>query len=198
MKSNQFTFQKGLLVLALVLTLGCVFGWAQLSKGIASFEESMTREESSGDIELLTPPETAPEEPQGAPEEGEEVKILLPPEEELQFKSLTQEVAESYARFTSGELSYNRISGYFQEGSEMLELLSSYNSKRYNDYESSHFEHTEVETPYVNPEGRVVCRVSFDYVVITKEDTHTFPSTYTLYFNRESQKVVSFAMGGSG
>lgn len=169
------TYQKVLLSLSLALSLGCVYGWLTLGKFVNDFEESLALSESLAQKTEVESP-------------------LSSSEEEEKYLDLALEVAESYAKFTSADLDYADIQGFFQEGSDILDLLASYNSKRYNSHEGAYFQNILQETPVQLGDSTVKCQVSFDYMVITSEETLCFPSAYVLYFNQKSGKVFALEM----
>lgn len=182
MEKNKFTFKKIMLILAVVLSFGCIIGWAKLADFADNFEKSMQTQQE----EILT-------ENTDINEEYEEE--ILDGEIGEDFKKLSLEVAESYAKFTSADLKFSEIEGYFQKGSDILELLETYNSNRYNNHEKSYFENIEVLQPVITKDGTIKCQVSFEYIVLTSQDTHNFPSNYVIYFSQDDKKVVSLEMG---
>lgn len=173
------SFGKILMIISALLLCICIFYWIKLSSFIDEFEQTLNIEQ-----------------PSVVEHSVEEVEVVyLNDQEEIEFfMNLAVEVAESYAQFTSADLKFNDIKNYFQEDSEILELLESYNSNRYNNHENSYFENIEVLKPSLTNDSLVKCQVSFDYIVITSQDTHNYPSSYTLYFNQKTKKVTALEM----
>lgn len=188
---KRFTFGKLLIILSVILLLICIFYWIKLSNYIDEFEKTLNIpiETTKEEIEFDILPEEI--EPAIIPEEIESTILL---EEIDLYMNLTLEVAESYAKFTSADLKFNDIKNYFEEDSEILELLETYNSNRYNSHKDSYFENIEILQPTLTNENQVKCQVSFDYIVITSDDKHYYPSSYTLYFNKDNKKVISLEM----
>lgn len=181
MQKFNITFQKILLILGIVMFCGCIFGWVNIAKFANEFEDSLLIAENNA-IKQEEKSEILAEE-------------LLNEQEVEEFGDLAIEIAQKYAKFTSADLKFNDIKDYFKENSEILELLETYNSNRYNDHEKSYFENISLKDPVLISENSVKCEVSFDYIVITKENTHTFASTYILYFDTNDKKVTSITMG---
>lgn len=187
LEKKTFSFGKILIIISIILLCICIFYWVKLSSFIDEFEKTLNIQQLSS-LEI-------PLEEVGEVEEDTVEEINLTDQEEIEFyMDLAVEVAESYAKFTSADLKFNDIKNYFQEDSEILELLETYNSNRYNSHEDSYFENINVSKPSLINQNQVKCQVSFDYVVITSQDTHNYPSSYTLFFDKDTQKVVSLEM----
>lgn len=182
-KKNNLTFIKILGIVSVILLLVCIFFWIKLSKFIDEFEQTLNVEVQNITQEKVE--DTVTE---------EKLAVLLEDGDSEFYQQLTLEVAQSYAKFTSADLEYKDIKNYFQEGSEILELLETYNNNRYNKHENSYFEEIQLEQPTITQTELIKCQVSFDYVVITSEGTHVYPSAYTLYFDSTDNKVVAIEM----
>lgn len=181
---NKLTFNKILILMSIMLSFICIICWAKLDEFITEFEMSLNANEENVIIteKNQIDGEIIVEQPLS---DGDEIE---------KFMTLTQEVAQNYAKFTSDDLDFRDIQGYFKENSEILELLETYNSNRYNSHEKSYFENIFVEQPVITSEGLVKCEIVFDYIVETNENTHNYPSSYTLYFDSDDDKVISLEM----
>lgn len=190
-EKNSITFSKVLVIISVVLLMVCIFYWVKLSNFIDEFEKTLTIEAQT--VEDISTEDTLPVEVDNS-DDSDTLHTPIVGEESEIFMDLTLEVAESYAKFTSADLDFRDIKGYFLEGSEILELLETYNSNRYNSHEKSYFENIDISQPFLTGEQTIKCQVSFDYIVVTSENTHTYPSSYTVYFDRDSKKVTSLEM----
>lgn len=171
----KFTFNKCMIFLSIFLSILCIVGWTKLDNFITEFEMSLNIPTDTSTVDIV---------------EHDPITV----DEIQRFMLLSEEISTNYAKFTSDDLDFRDISGYFEDGSPILELLESYNSNRYNSHESSYFEDISVSTPVIAENGTIKCEASFNYVVITKDDTHNYPSSYILYFNRDTEKVTSLEM----
>lgn len=179
-------FTGFLLGLSLFLTCLCVYGWIQVGEYADHLELTLQSNTQNNSEETDNPPETST--PQ------EEIQILLDVDEYPEFRDLSLEVAQKYAKFTSGDLNFSEIKGYFQENSDILTALESYSSRRVDDHDTVLVENLVFHTLHDLGDETFLARVTFDYLVTVDELTLEYPSDYSIYFHKTSQKITGLAM----
>ncbi|MFI3255372.1 MAG: hypothetical protein R3Y63_13720 [Eubacteriales bacterium] len=193
MKKIQ-TFTGFIIGISLFLACLCIFGWFQvveytdnleltLQSNIENMMESSIESEKE---EVINPTEETPLE--------EESGILLNIDEYPDFLTLSFEVAEKYAKFTSGDLDFREIEPYFLAESEILTALESYSSRRYDDHDAVFVENLEFHSLRDMENGEFVARVTFEYLVEVDDVILEYPSDYSIYFDKVSQKITGLAM----
>lgn len=193
MKKIQ-AFTGFLMGLSLFLTCLCVFGWGEVVKYANNLELTLQSNigntmESSIDSKKEEVSNSTEETPQ-----EEESGISLDIEEYPDFLTLSFEIAEKYAMFTSGDLDFREIEPYFLADSDILTALESYSSRRYDDHDAVFVENLEFHSLRDMGDGKFVARVTFEYVVEVDDVILEYPSDYSIYFDESSRKISGLAM----
>ncbi|MFI3200204.1 MAG: hypothetical protein R3Y54_01585 [Eubacteriales bacterium] len=207
MKKIQL-FYKIIMGYCLLLACLCFYGWYQIGEFANGLEmtlqvnassvnhsgtENTSSKENSSYMEHTVPNDSSLWE-QDKPSIVNEDYLLLDVEEHSKIWDISLEIAEKYAKFTSGDADFKEIKSYFMEGSDILTALESYSSRRYDDHDEVFIEDMECESLYDMGNGQLVSRVTFVYLVQVGEEVKRFPSDYSIYFDEESGKIIALSM----
>lgn len=177
-------FCRFLIGLSCILMVLCVFGWVKVAEFAEDLEGTLQE-----NIALKVAAEREKE-----VEEGLESYPSMDLVEESVIQDLTVEVSRKYALFTSGDLSFSEIEGYFAEDSSILEVLRTYSSRRYDDHDGVDFENIQVGEIIVVGENLVESTVTFEYIVTVGEVEKRYFADYTLEIQRDGTKVSGLRM----
>lgn len=170
------TFTKFLIIFSMFLTGLCVYGWIEVGKFADNLEITLqNRLQNNENVTEFEP-------------------ITLNIEEYDDFRILSFEIAEKYAKFTSGDLNFSEIKPYFQAGSDILTSLESYSSRRYDDHDEVSVQNLTFHLLQDLGNEQFVARVTFEYLVQVDGVTLEYPSDYSIYFDEESKKITALAM----
>lgn len=188
MKKSKI-FYVFLIIYSIILTCLCFFGWYHVDKFADNLEITLQQnsalqsatvnEENSIDDEIV---------------EIEENYTILNVEDYPEILNISFEIAEKYAKFTSGDLDFKDIEPYFLEGSDIISILESYSSRRYDDHDSVLVENMILISLHDIGEGQLVSRVSFEYLVSVGDVVKRFPADYSIYFDVDTKKITAFTM----
>lgn len=107
-----------------------------------------------------------------------------------QVEERVVQAAKVFALFTSDDVSASQARSYTQLGSKARAYIRGFDGGWFMPHKDVQFENMTTERYIMREDGTFSCDVFFDYVIVYRETTETYPTGYTFFFVKDEEDDV--------
>ena len=110
------------------------------------------------------------------------VAVSLSPETQAAYAAAIEAAAKSYATFVTDDNTLGNLQSHLYPNTDLAARMAGFYRGWYLDHEGYDFQNIAVQNIVSTSEDTFTGEITFDYLVYQKGKTHTFPTTYQMYF----------------